>query len=73
MTLLFQVDESLASAFTMIAYIPTMAVTARRMHDIGHTGWTALALILLSAQMARYSYASDLLALLSPHIPHLCY
>lgn len=52
--LLSQINEDLASIFTLVAYIPSMAVIARRMHDIGQTGWTALLLLLGAAKLGQY-------------------
>ena len=35
-------DSPLATLFTLATLLPTLAVTARRLHDIGKTGWWQL-------------------------------
>ena len=39
----------LAALFSLATFIPTIAVTVRRLHDIGRTGWWLLAFVLLIA------------------------
>lgn len=34
--------ELLSSVYTLITFIPTLAVTTRRLHDTGHSGWYVL-------------------------------
>jgi uncharacterized membrane protein YhaH (DUF805 family) len=58
------VSGSLANIFSLITFIPTVAVTARRLHDINKSGWLQLVWIIgsiIGIVMIIFGFASLLI------------
>ena len=59
--LVLMVNETMASVVTLILLVPSLAVTSRRLHDIGKSGWFQLLIFipLIGAIILLYWYVQD--------------
>lgn len=54
--LLMPISGTLTSIFTLVTFMPTLAVSARRLHDIGYSGWYQLVWLIPVVGLALMIY-----------------